>query len=155
MTATNHALTGAVVALAVREPLLVLPLAVLSHFILDMLPHFGIHEEDTVKRNAHWLFRTVVSVDTVVVVSLLVAVPLLANGDLNGWIILLGMIGGLLPDSVWIYRFIRMMRKMPLKPYGKISSFHQYIQWFEKPLGLPIEFAWMFVALVVINSLAA
>ena len=155
MTATNHALTGAVVALAIKEPLLVLPLAILSHFILDALPHFGIHEEDHEKRNSHWLFRTVVSIDTVVVISMLVAVPLLANAGMNGWIILLGMLGGLSPDFVWIYRHIRLMLKKPILPYGKISSFHQRIQWFERPWGLPVEFGWMIGALLVINGLAA
>lgn len=155
MTATNHALTGAIIALAVKEPTLVVPLALLSHFILDVIPHFGIHEEDVNKRNTHWLFRTVVSIDAVLVLSLLIAVPLLANGNLSGWVILLGMLSALLPDSVWIYRFGRTMLTKIEHPYSKLSSFHQRIQWFEKPWGLPVEFVWMIVSILVVNGLAA
>jgi hypothetical protein len=154
VTATNHALTGAIVALAIEKPLLVVPLAVASHFLLDIIPHFGIHEDDVNKRNAHWMFRTVVSIDTVLVISLLIAVPLLANGSLSAWIILLGMVSALLPDSVWIYRFLRTMRTQIEHPYSKLSAFHQRIQWFERPWGLPIEIAWMVVAIIVINGLA-
>lgn len=40
MTATNHALTGAVIALAINEPWLAIPLAFLSHFAIDAIPHW-------------------------------------------------------------------------------------------------------------------
>ena len=42
MTATNHALTGATIATLVRQPYLAIPLAFLSHFFCDALPHFDI-----------------------------------------------------------------------------------------------------------------
>lgn len=41
MTATNHALTGAVIGLAVGNPYLALPVALISHYAMDTLPHFG------------------------------------------------------------------------------------------------------------------
>lgn len=155
MTATNHALTGAIVALAIKQPAIALPLAFLSHYILDAIPHFGIHEDDVVKRNAHWLFRTVVSVDTVLAVVLIIAVPLLADAHVSGWLILCGMLAGIAPDSVWIYHHVHFMYKKIEKPFGKISQIHQRIQWFEKPWGLPVEVVWVVAALFVINGLAA
>lgn len=42
MTAPNHALTGAVIGLAVTNPWLALPLAFLSHFVLDAIPHYDV-----------------------------------------------------------------------------------------------------------------
>lgn len=41
MTATNHALTGAVIGLSISNPIIALPLALGSHYIMDALPHFG------------------------------------------------------------------------------------------------------------------
>ncbi len=41
MTATNHALTGAVLGLAIGNPWVAVPAAFLSHFVLDAIPHFG------------------------------------------------------------------------------------------------------------------
>src|SRR5206468_8014016 len=42
MTATNHALTGAFIGLAVGNPLVAIPAAFASHFICDALPHFDV-----------------------------------------------------------------------------------------------------------------
>lgn len=155
MTATNHALTGAIVAMAVKQPVIALPLAFLSHYILDAIPHFGIHEDDVAKRNVHWLFRTVVSVDTVLVVTLLIAIPLLGDIHVSAWLILCGMLAGIAPDSVWIYRHVHFMYRKIERPFGKISHLHQRIQWFEKPWGLPVEIVWVVLSLVAINSLAS
>ena len=141
--------------MAVKQPAIALPLAFLSHYVLDAIPHFGIHEDDVVKRNAHWLFRTVVSVDTVLAATLIIAVPLLADVHVNGWLILCDMLAGIAPDSVWIYRHLHFMYKKIERPFGKISQIHQRIQWFEKPWGLPVEVAWVVVSLVVINGLTA
>jgi len=41
MTATNHAVTGAVIGLALGNPFLALPLSLISHYAMDTLPHFG------------------------------------------------------------------------------------------------------------------
>ncbi len=40
MTATAHALIGASLAAKVVNPLLGIPLAIISHFILDLVPHW-------------------------------------------------------------------------------------------------------------------
>lgn len=154
MTATNHALTGAVIALAVKQPVLAVPLAFVSHFVLDAIPHFGIHEDDHGKRNSHWLFRTVISIDTVLAVTMLITIPLLASETISWWVILLGMLAGIAPDSIWIYRFIRNMRNKLVRPYGRVAKFHQDIQWSEKPWGLSVEVAWVIASLVTISVLS-
>ena len=40
MTATAHALIGASIALKVANPILGIPLAIISHFIADLIPHW-------------------------------------------------------------------------------------------------------------------
>ncbi|MDP2632675.1 MAG: hypothetical protein Q8P25_03055 [Candidatus Curtissbacteria bacterium] len=40
MTATAHALIGASIAVKVANPLLGIPLAIISHFVADMIPHW-------------------------------------------------------------------------------------------------------------------
>jgi hypothetical protein len=45
MTGFNHGMAGAVIALTVKQPVLAVPLAFLSHFATDMIPHFGLDEK--------------------------------------------------------------------------------------------------------------
>lgn len=40
MTAPNHALTGAAIGLMIANPWVALPLAFLSHFACDLIPHY-------------------------------------------------------------------------------------------------------------------
>src|SRR5487761_1750853 len=41
MRAINHALTGAFIGLVVGEPLVAVPVAVASHYVMDAIPHYG------------------------------------------------------------------------------------------------------------------
>lgn len=53
MTATAHALIGAAIATKVANPLLGIPLAIASHFIADLVPHWDAgtnHREKSVLR---------------------------------------------------------------------------------------------------------
>src|SRR5882757_8996027 len=105
MTATNHMLTGAVIAAAVRQPALVVPLSFLSHFVLDMIPHFGGAAEDPKLRNNHPLFRKVLTADIVVLLAALFAVPFIFDGHVQWWVLLLGMLAAYAPDVVWLIQF--------------------------------------------------
>jgi hypothetical protein len=151
MTATNHMLTGAVIAAAVQQPLLVVPLAFVSHFVLDMFPHFGVEESDTAARNNHPLFRIVLTADLVILALVLVLVPILFNDHVSGWILLLGMIAAWIPDVVWIVHFWRDRRGYERKKPIALTRFHQKIQWFERPPGLITEVIWLGGALAVLS----
>ena len=141
MTATNHMLTGAVIAVAVKQPALVVPLAFLSHFVLDAIPHFGIHEDDVLRRNKHPLFRAVVGVDILLVIAVVIALPLLVS-SVSWWVVLLAMLAAYAPDSVWLVRFWREMKTQTWRPGGWYARWHQKIQWSEKPWGLSVEVVW-------------
>lgn len=154
MTATNHALTGAVIALAVHQPAIAIPLAFLSHFVLDAFPHFGIYEEDVLKRNKHPLFRGVVGVDTIVAFGVIIGAPFITHIHTAWGTILACMLAAILPDSVWIWRYIKEIRTQIRKPHNWFTNFHQKIQWSETPWGLSVEAAWFAFVLALIGRLS-
>ena len=51
---------GAVIAFTVKKPLLALPLAVLSHFVLDSIPHFGDNNQGVSKEGYFPRFKKAV-----------------------------------------------------------------------------------------------
>jgi hypothetical protein len=157
MTATNHMLTGAVIATAVQQPWLVVPLAFMSHFVLDSVPHFGVggHEGDIKTRNRHPLFRVVLAVDIAILCVALVLIPLLFSGKVSGWLILAGMVAAWLPDIVWVSHFWHDKKGHALKEPAWLTRFHQKIQWFERPPGLIAEVLWLGGTLTVLGVIAA
>lgn len=155
MTSTNHVMTGAVIASAVRQPALAIPLAFASHFVLDAIPHFGIYENDVIRRNAHWLFRTVISIDIPLMLVLLVVVPHLASAKLAWGTVLASMLAAVLPDSIWVYRFAKEVKTKKWEPGGWYPRFHQAIQWFERPAGLVVELVWLGAMSIIFNKLVS
>ena len=41
MTTANHLVVGAIIGVAIKQPLVALPVAYGSHFVLDALPRYG------------------------------------------------------------------------------------------------------------------
>src|SRR5476651_2153688 len=97
MTSTNHAVTGMLVAAAIRRPELALPSAFLSHFLLDEIPHWS----HVFKK---WRY-TKISVIADLVLAF--ALTLLAAATLkrSAWLILAASVLGVLPDAMWITEF--------------------------------------------------
>lgn len=146
MTATNHALTGAIIGLVVGEPILAIPIAIASHFVCDALPHFGVQDpNDTrIKSNA---FRNYLVVDAVLC-FLLVAIIFITQP--NNW--LLAAICAFMaaaPDFGWINRFVKARGGKRWKP-NLFSKFAANIQWFQRPIGGVVEAAWFIAAIVIL-----
>lgn len=149
-------LAGAVLAGALHQPLLVFPSAVISHFILDMLPHFGVREDHHVHRNSHPLFRYVMIIDIAMLVTFMVFLPHLLKTAVSWWVSLGGMFLAWAPDLVWVRGFFSELRhKVHLKPYGWFSRLHQRIQWFERPSGIITEIVWFGAMAALLGMLAA
>lgn len=143
MTTLNHAVTGAVIAVAVKKPMLAVPLALISHYVCDIIPHFGIHEHDHTLRNANRLFQVITAISIASVLLLLIFTPFLRYQGVS-WITLMAcIIAANLPDAVWIPNFIREVKRGQEKALGAFNRFHQTIQWYEKPLGLSVEAIWL------------
>lgn len=134
MTATNHAITGALIASVVTQPILLIPVAFASHLVLDALPHFG-----EVAGSRKKLSKTVWLVDGVLLATLL----LWLASSLQ-WIFVLGAIIAVTPDVAWVYRFLvkEKFGKNLATPLGGFNKFHAGIQKLESRRGLIVEVAW-------------
>jgi purine-cytosine permease-like protein len=148
-------LAGAVVAVGIRNPFLIVPLAITSHFVLDVLPHFGVHRHDSAKRNKHPLFQYVLCIDILLTIALLVALPFMLQDAVASWVLLLGMILAFAPDLVWIHHFYYERRYKKVRQEGRLSRFHAWIQWGERPWGVFIELVWFSAMGVLLGVLAA
>jgi hypothetical protein len=149
MTATNHAITGAIIGLVVGQPLIALPAAFLSHFVCDAIPHFGPAANIS---NNNWLksktFKTMLRTDAVCCI-LLVAV--IADRHPVHW--LLACICAFLatsPDLFWINGFMKANKNKKWNP-NLYSKFAYTIQWFEKPTGALVELTWLVYGIFIIS----
>lgn len=146
MTATNHALTGAVIGLVTGEPLLALPAALASHFICDALPHFGSASPPQVnlRRNN---FRNYLILEFCLCVLLVIV---LAIFHPEHWF--LAAVCAFLatsPDLLWINRYLKTRRGEHWKA-SLYAEFAGGIQWFAKPIGAAVETAWFVAGIIVI-----
>lgn len=62
MTATSHALIGASIGAALPNPALALPLAFLSHFLCDKVPHWDTMTEKKLKTKTQIIRETILDV---------------------------------------------------------------------------------------------
>lgn len=134
MTTTSHALTGAMIATVVKRPYLAIPLAFLSHFVCDALPHFGLHMLFGSSTMFAWLV-----VDGLALLGFsyffyrkkVKNLPLLA---VSGF-------AAMSPDLAWLYYGLQGSLHNA-EAMGPLSRLHSNIQWFEHPVGILIELAW-------------
>jgi hypothetical protein len=139
MTGINHLATGALIGLSVSQPIVALPLAFVSHFLLDAMPHFGF--PDWSDRRKHMkLFLTVTIID-MMLIALFVAFLLVYNAPALSYVTALAAFS---PDFVWIYRFTileRMGSRQP-RPNKGLTKFHSDIQKAESTHGIFTEVVW-------------
>lgn len=140
MTATNHALTGAIIGLTVPSPVVACAAAFLSHFVLDTIPHFG-GGKDFIKTKA---FRNLLVVDAFL--CLVLVLCLASFGGNDWWIAALCAFLAAAPDLASFNRYRHALRGTPWKA-GWFTNFAKRIQWFERPIGAFVEAVW-FVASV-------
>lgn len=138
MTLPNHVLAGSLIALAIREPLVAIPLAVASHFVMDALPHFGYPgNHGYVEALKHKLSYGV----GVVSIFATIGVAILLTSQ-SLWLALVCGFAAALPDGLGIYNYIRY-EKYDRKATGLLKAihirFHRAIQWCERPWGIYVE----------------
>lgn len=151
MTATNHALTGAVIGLTISQPWLALPIAFISHFICDSLPHFGpaSYEERVNKKK---IFHRILFFDSIILATVMGLLVWSGAGLLVfSCLFLAGS-----PDIVWAYRYIfkEDFGKKPFPPMNGLSRFHSRIQWSQTLIpGFYIELIYGLVMIGLIIKL--
>lgn len=140
MTGTNHVATGALIGAVVSAPIVALPLAFVSHFVLDAVPHFDNYNLPYASKG----YNLIVSIDALLILGVLTGIVLLHP---QHWpLILMAAALAVLPDLMWLPNYIRSMRKRVLREHNRIMRFHCKMQ-HEHPWGLIVEALW-FVAIV-------
>ncbi len=112
MTATAHALVSAAIAAAIPNPSLALPLAFVSHFVMDAVPHWDF--------GTNWRTRTKTKTGAVAIADTLLGFSLayfLFAGKAEGSLLIAAMIMGNLPDwleAPYYVFFAQADKKAPL-----------------------------------------
>ena len=149
MQAINHALTGAVIGLTIEAPEIAIPIAITSHFALDAMPHYGPTVPDEVRlvRN-----RFVALLVADAILCLLLVFLLMIRRPQNWILAVLCACAAAAPDFWSLRRFIRYRAKQPYHP-GRIARFHTKIQWFQRPIGWPVEVVWFCAMSMILSTL--
>jgi hypothetical protein len=146
MTAINHALTGTAIGLIVGQPLIAVPVAVASHYVCDVLPHFGTGLPDKILLKTD-NFRNYLVVEAVLCASLVAGLALLQP---QHWLLAaICAFAAAAPDLLSINRYWKKRHGRRYQP-GAYVRFATRIQWFERPIGGVVEVAWLFAMIVLI-----
>jgi hypothetical protein len=130
MTATNHGLAGAAIAIVFhRTPAAAMVLAFLSHFVLDALPHFS---DKQMSLRSLRFFRFLAS-DIIVAILTTVFVAF-AYSEIK-WLIVACAVLAASPDLLWLpYYYFKS------NPFiQKLGHLFAVIQWSETPKGIILE----------------
>lgn len=141
-------MTGAFIAVLVHRPALALPLAFVSHFIVDALPHYGYGDVPFHERDSQKNFLVKQILDTYFALALLWTVPYVVQRHETPLITSLSMLLAFLPDIVWPYQYVKAKRKGGYPPLNWYAKFHKMIQWCERPWGVYFEVGW-FISLIL------
>lgn len=137
MTGSNHVVTGALIAVAIPQAAVAVPLALASHFVLDALPHYGDNNRHSwLNRHFHYVLLADAVIGVSIIAALLVLQPL-------HWplIVLCGLIA-VAPDVIWLPHYLADRRGEYREP-SHFARFSKWIQWGERPWGIYIELAWL------------
>ena len=145
MTATNHGLFGAVLAVSLHKyPAVALVLAPLSHFLLDAIPHFG---DSKMRLRSKKFIRILVADGTLAVASTLAVAWFWP--DIALLVVACAFLAAS-PDLMWLkYQFLN---PVPRKRWPLVARFHSRIQWSQTPPGALVEVVWfavLFPALII------
>jgi hypothetical protein len=151
MRAINHAATGAIIGLIITNPV-ALPLAFMSHYALDALPHHGFKESPS----SFKFFKAFLLIDTILCLALVIVISL--RHPAYWWLAVVCAFIAASPDFMWIGDFKRQLENKPaIKMEGRraLTRWHSYIQWFQRPIGLVTEIVWMIASAIILAALLA
>ena len=103
MLETPHVAIGAAIAAKIPNPFISIPLAFLSHFAMDRVPHWNPHINTELKKNGYITTKSsvIIAVDVAFALILGSLIAYQAMPDKNrALIIMLGSFAAVLPDLV-------------------------------------------------------
>jgi len=135
VTGANHVATGALIGASFSAPV-ALPLALVSHFVLDSLPHHSQAHYSKRSRQFTYIFAADVLLATAVAV--LIAVHRPAHWGL----MLVAAFLAVCPDAMWLPAYIRTIRQREHLPHNRLMVWHKKIQR-EYEWGYVTEAVWI------------
>jgi hypothetical protein len=130
MIGFNHALAGGIISKILPLPLAI-PAAFLSHFILDMMPHYGIPYK---QRDKVWLWKAVFITDFFATLGFAVWAI-----NTHHYAMFACGLAAVCPDFIWVVRVIKNRSFNLGRHKSWFAKFHASIQHFERPWGIYIE----------------
>lgn len=119
-----HTVVGAAIAVKIGNPALALPLALVSHFVLDPIPHWNPHLYTEVKRDGRVSRRSKLFMAGDVILSLaagfFIAFQMLPNTTL-AFLVLLGAFVSVFPDLIKAPFYLLRVRHPLLVRYVEIE----------------------------------
>lgn len=148
MIATNHALTGVAIGLAVQQPLLAIPLALASHFALDALPHFSSSRMPPHSRAFLYYLAGDAGACGAIVLALAVIQP-------DFWpVAIVCAFAAASPDFMWAREFLDAQAGKKLKSRSNwLMKLHSRVQWYQQEPGAFVELIWAGLMLATIAKL--
>lgn len=148
MIGVNHVATGVLVATIFSQPALALPLALLSHFVIDAIPHWDYKIGNNVAYQ-----QLAMMLDLTLSLSLLLILSVSLDSSTR-LVIACGFLAAL-PDAMWL-PYILKREKAPHaknKVLGTLLRLHGNIQWNESSKGVYIEIIWFIATVALILSI--
>ena len=151
MTMTNHFMTGALVAVVFHRPEVALPVAFVSHFAIDALPHYGYGFIDPKERDKQNRFIFKQTIDAYTALALFWLVPYLLRAQQTPLVTGACMLVAFIPDAIWTFHFVRAGRGHDYPELNWFNKLHKAIQWCERRWGIYVEAVWVVLVVVAIK----
>ncbi len=142
MQGFNHTLTGVALGVLIPEPALVAPVALASHFALDVIPHYGEHSPFALG-DKYYLPKIAADI----FLSLLIFVVAQHHFPGHTVAITTGVVFSLLPDVLWPFNLV--VKRGPLK---RFLRWHKAIQWSETGPGIITELLYATLLVSYLNK---
>jgi hypothetical protein len=138
MTSTAHTLVGGAIASAIPNPTIALPFILVSHFLMDCIPHWDM--------GTNWRNRSKRTTGILAIAETLTGITIaysLYQGKVDSTYLILAIIASLLPDwleTPW-YIFFAHQKKLAPKKHASIPEKLAYaIYKFENLFHVKAEF---------------
>ncbi len=142
MTGFNHGLTGAAIAITIKRPELAIPLAFLSHFAQDAIPHWDYGVKPGSGKFFDRRFNTFLIADFTF--ALFTMAFLLGAFPDQYKLIWACMIAAASPDLMWGYYYLYLKKIKGGKiHFDWLAKAHDAFEWSESLPGAVVEAAWL------------
>ena len=143
MKALNHAIFGSLIAVTVSEPLIAIPLSLVSHFLMDIIPHYG--EDPKAPRGSRPYYISIAADATLTILVLLL---FLSFHPVHAQLLIVCAFVAISPDLLWPLALFIKKRG----PIWETFKFHKNIQ-NESRSGIYVEIGWFIITTAIVISI--